>query len=128
MRVRYHAPGLIDLLGTQIDSVVLDPVPEDITFAVAIRVVGTEQDFEQEHAVDVVPTAPDLRELGRLSIPIEPGVPPAGRIAGYELNRHVAAQVVLPADTRGGYDLAFGLDGVPDHRHRATISVLLKHE
>ena len=44
-RVRSRPDGLLDLLGCQLDSVVLESLPTEIEFDVAIRLVGTEHDF-----------------------------------------------------------------------------------
>jgi hypothetical protein len=124
--VHFHSDGLINLVGAQVDTVVVEAVPTDVLVDVAVRVVGVEKDFTEEHSVEVVLTAPDMVELGRLAVPLEVGVPLGAHIPGYELNRHCALRIMLPADTIGGYDLAFSLDGAPAHEHRTTISVVLK--
>lgn len=114
----------MDIIGAQIDSVVVDDLPVDVEFDVAIRLVGTIQDFAVPHAVQVSLSDPELALLGNLDIPVPPREPAVTRIPGYEINSHVAARIKLPGDAFGGYDLSFALDGEPAHRHKATISVV----
>jgi hypothetical protein len=123
--VRPLGEGLLDLVGAQIDSVVAESLPMDVEFDVAIRLVGTAQDFESLHHVEVVLSDPQLEQLGTLSIPVEPRVPGPAHIAGYEINAHVAARINFEADVEGGYDLSFALDREPAHRQKTTISVVL---
>ncbi len=67
-----------------------------------------------------------MTPLGTLDLPVKRGEPAETRIPGYEQSRHIAARIGLPADEVGGYDLAFALDGEPQHSHRTTISVVLR--
>lgn len=123
--VRSHAEGLLQLIGAQVDSVVVESLPVDVQIDVAIRVVGTVQDFRVAHAVQVVLSDPHLVELGELSIPVGPRMPGANHIPGYEINRHVATRISIPAEVPGGYDLSFALDREPAHEHKTTVSVVL---
>jgi len=125
VRVRSRPDGLLDLLGCQIDSVVLSSLPTEIEFDVAIRLVGPEQDFVEPHAVQVVLSDPRLEGLGTLDIPIESREPSPSRIPGYEINANVGARIAFEPDQVGGYDLSFALDGEAEHRHKTTLSVVL---
>lgn len=98
----------------------------DVQIDVAIRIVGTVQDFREHHAVRVTLSGPDLVELGRLVIPVPPRDRATSHFPGYEINAHLATRISLPGDTIGGYDLSFALDDEPEHRHRSTISLVLK--
>ena len=102
----------------------MESFPADVQFDVAVRVVGAESDFRTPHAVQVVLTDPDMAELGRLNIPVRRTVPGSSHVPGYELNAHVAARILLPADVPGGYDLSFALDHEPAHRVKTTITVV----
>lgn len=126
MRVRSRGDGLLDLLGCQIDSVVLASLPTEIEFDVAVRLVGPEQDFAANHLVQVVLSDPQLEELGALDIPVSPRAPSASHIQGYEINYNVGARIAFEPDQQGGYDLSFALDGEPQHRHKTTISVIVR--
>jgi hypothetical protein len=117
---------MLDLLGAQFDAVVVEALPVDIEFDVAIRLVGPEQDFQTEHLVEVVLSALDLEELGRLPIPVAPRRPGRNRIPGYEINHMLAARIDLPADTAGGYDLSFAIDRQAQHHQKTTISVVMR--
>lgn len=103
----------------------VDEIPADVQFDVAIRLVGTPQDFEKHHVVQVVLRAPDLTLLGELEVPVEPRAPADSALPGHEINHMVRSRILLPADTEGGYDLAFLLDGEPAHRHLTTISIVI---
>jgi hypothetical protein len=103
----------------------VDGLPKDIQFDVAIRLVGAVQDFETAHTVEVVLSDPQLVEVGRLDIPVDPRKPPATHIPGYELNHAVGARIDFEADVAGGYDLSFAVDGKAEHRAKATISVVV---
>jgi len=115
----------LDLFGVQIDSIVAARLPVSVHFDIAIRLVGAPEDFETAHRVDVLLTGPDMDVLGELPIAVEPRRPGRGNLPGYELNAHVGARIAFDADAEGGYDLAFSLDGEPEHRHRTTVSVVL---
>jgi len=106
---------------------VVASLPADPEFDVAIRVVGAEQDFRVPHSIQVVLSDPGMVELGRLSVPIERRGPGPNAIPGYEINRHVACRISIPADVEGGHDLSFALDRDPAHKHRTTISVVIRH-
>lgn len=125
VRVRVRDVGLLDLLGAQIDSVVVDSLPKDVQFDVAIRLIGTVQDFEVDHVVEVVLSSPDLIEIGRLQVPVAPRAPAPTHIPGYEINHAVAVRIDFPAEMPGGYDLSFALDGEAAHWHKTTVSVIL---
>jgi hypothetical protein len=45
------------------DTVLVDSLATEIEFDVAIRVVGTESDFAEEHLVQIVLSNPQLVEL-----------------------------------------------------------------
>jgi hypothetical protein len=124
--VRPLGGGLLDLFGVQIDSVLTTTLPVSVEFDVAIRLVGPPQDFATAHMVDVLLTGPELDALGELSVPVPPRKPGRTHLPGYELNAHVGARITFDADAEGGYDLAFALDGEPEHRQKATISVVHK--
>lgn len=96
-----------------------------VQFDVAIRLVGPVRDFEASHVVDVVLSGPELEVLGELPIPVPPRKPARTHLPGYEINAHVGARIEFEAESEGGYDLAFALDGQPEHRHKTTISVVL---
>ncbi len=114
----------MDLIGAQIDSVVVEALPADVQIDVAIRLVGAPRDFGVAHAVQVVLSDPQLVELGRLDIPVPPRVPGPRHIPGYEINHHVATRISIPVDVAGGYDLSFALDREPAHQHKTTVSVV----
>ncbi len=126
LRVRSRAPGLLDLFGAGVDSVVVDELPKDIQFDIAIRLVGTVQDFESSHTVEVVLSDPQLVEVGRLQVPVDVRTPTATHIPGYELNHAIGARVDFEADMAGGYDLSFAMDGQAQHRHKTTLSVVVQ--
>ncbi len=126
LRVRARSPGLLDLFGAGVDSVVVDSLPKDIQFDVAIRLVGTVQDFESPHTVEVVLSDPQLVEVGRLQIPVDPRAPAATHIPGYELNHVIGTRIDFEADMAGGYDLSFAVDGQAQHRHKVTLSVVVQ--
>jgi len=111
VRVRSRPDGLLDLLGCQIDSVVLPSLPTEIEFDVAIRLVGPEQDFADAHVLQVVLSGPQLEELGTLEVPIDARAPLPSHIAGYEINANVGARIAFEPEHEGGYDLSFALDG-----------------
>jgi hypothetical protein len=119
--------GLVDLAAAQIDSVVLESLPRDLQFDVAVRIVGAVQDFEASHLLQVALSDPQLVEVAMFDVPIEPRAPAATYIEGYEINHHVGLRIDFEADQLGGYDLAFALDGQPEHRHKTTLSVVQKH-
>jgi hypothetical protein len=52
-------------------------------------------------------------------------VPGPNHISGYEINADLGARIASYPDRERGYDLSFAGDGVPDHSHKATISVVL---
>lgn len=124
VRVRGRPDGLLDLLGAQIDSVVVDSVPKDVQFDVAIRVVGPEQDFQGHHLIQVLLSDPQLVEVGALDVPIPPRTPTESHIPGYEINHNIGLRIDFEADQLGGYDLSFALDGQTQHRHKTTLSVV----
>jgi hypothetical protein len=124
--VRPLGGGLLDLFGVQIDSVLTTTLPVSVEFDVAIRLVGPPQDFETAHVVDVLLTGPELDVLGELSIPVAPRKPDRTHLPGYELNAHLGARIAFDGYAEGGYDLAFALDGQPEHRHKTTLSVVQK--
>lgn len=74
----------------------------------------------------MVLSGPELDELGRLKLPVTPRRPASTRIPGYEINAAVAARIDFTADRPGGYDLSFALDQQAAHRHKTTISVVVK--
>lgn len=117
--------GLLDLLICQIDSIVVDELDTEIEFDVAIRLVGPERDFADEHVVQVVLSDPQLESLGALDLPVPPRIPDRYHIPGYELNHNVGARITFQPEQEGGYDLSFALDGEAVHRHKTTISVVL---
>lgn len=123
--MRPRGDGLFDLVAAPIDSVVVRTLPVEVEFEVAIHLRGPELDFETRHVVEVVLTGPDLREDGRLQIPVGVRVPGPNHIPGYEIHANLVARIVFYPDREGGYDLSFALDGVPDHNRKATISVVL---
>lgn len=125
-RVRTRAGGLLDLLAAPIDSVVVEEVPKDIQFDVAMRLVGTVHDFEEHHLVQVVLSDPQLEQVGVLEVPTAPRSPKPDHIPGYEINHNVGVRIDFEADEYGGYDLSFALDGSAQHRHKTTISVVQK--
>jgi len=114
----------LDLLGAQVDSILIASLPEDVQFDVAIRLVGTEQDFQRAHLLQIVLSDPHLVEVGALDVPIAPRAPAASHIPGYEINHHVPVRIDFEADQYGGYDLSFGLDGEAQHRQKTTLSVV----
>lgn len=114
----------MDLLGAQIDSVVIESLPRDVQFDVAVRLVGREQDFREHHLLQVALSDPQLVEVGTLDVPIEPRAAPRSHIPGYEINHNVPVRIDFEADQYGGYDLSFGLDGQAQHRHKTTLSVV----
>lgn len=87
-RVRARAGGLLDLLAAPIDSVVVEEVPKDIQFDVAMRLVGTVHDFEEHHLLQVVLSDPQLEQVGVLEVPIAPRSPKPDHIPGYEINHN----------------------------------------
>lgn len=121
--MRTRGGGLFDLLGAQIDSVVVNELPTDVRFDVLIRLVGTVQDFETEHNVEVVLSGPDLEQLGHLELPVGPRMPGPAHLPGYEINHTVGARIEFAATQIGGYDLSFAVDGTAQHRCKATMSV-----
>lgn len=118
-------PGRFDLFDCQIDAVLVGSLGTEVEFDVAIRLVGSAADFADEHLVQVTLSDPQLVDLDVLDLPVLPRVPAAHRLPGYELSAHEGARISFQATSQGGYDLSFGLDGEPDHRHKATISVKL---
>lgn len=124
MRVRTREDGLLDLLGCQIDSVVLPELPTEIEFDVAIRLIGREEDFADEHLVQVVLSDPQLEALGTLDINPRAALPT--QIPGYEINANLGARIGFEPYDEGGYDLSFALDGEAQHRHKTTLSVILR--
>jgi len=123
-RVRTRPGGLLDLLAAPIDSVVVEGLPKDIQFDVAMRLIGTVQDFEEPHVLQVVLSDPQLEQVGVLDVPIAPRSPKPGHIPGYEINHNVGVRIDFEADQLGGYDLSFALDGSAQHRHKTTVSVV----
>lgn len=91
----------------------------EVQFDVAIRLVGPEADFADEHLVQVTLSDPRLVELGVLGVPVLPRVRAPHRLPGYELSAHEGARISFRPDIEGGYDLSFALDGQPEHRHKA---------
>jgi hypothetical protein len=124
VRVRMRTDGLLDLLGAQIDSVVIPALPMDVQFDIALRVVGTVQDFEVDHSIEVVLSDPGLVEAGRLRVPIPPRSPTSSHLPGYEINHHIGMRIDFEADIYGGWDLAFALDDEAQHDHRTTLSIV----
>jgi hypothetical protein len=124
VRVRTRPGGLIDLLGAQVDSVVVESLPKDVQFDVAVRLVGAVQDFEDRHLLQVTLSDPELTEVGSLPVLIAPRAPAETHIPGYEINHTTGARIDFEADKYGGYDLSFALDGEPQHRHKTTISIV----
>ena len=118
-------PGRLDVFDCQIDSVVVGTLGTEVEFDVAFRIAGSAADFSVEHSVQVTLSDPQLNELNVLSLPVIPRVPARHRLPGYELSAHDGARVSFQPDREGGYDLSFALDGAPEHRHKATISVKL---
>jgi len=125
VRVRSRGDGLLDLLGCQIDSVVVESLPTEIEFDVAIRLVGTEQDLAEDHLIQVVLSDPQLVELGALDVPVLPRSASRSHIPGYEINHNVGTRIAFEPDQQGGYDLSFALDGKAQHRQKTTLSVIL---
>jgi hypothetical protein len=95
-------------------------------FRVLVRLVGTEQDFSVPHVVTLTLTDPNVEVLGTLDHPIEPRQAGPDHIPGYEINHHFRADITIPLDLAGGYDLAFSLDGERDQRHTLALSVIVK--
>ncbi len=124
MRVRGRTGGLLDLLGAQIDSVVVPALPTDVQFDLAVRIVGTEQDFQERRLLQIVLSDPQLEEVGAFDVPILPRVPAPSRIPGYEINYHLAARIDFEADQYGGFDLSFAIDSEPQHHQKTTMSVV----
>jgi len=118
-------PGRLDLFDCQIDSVLVGSLGTEVEFDVAFRLAGAATDFAIEHVVQVTLSDPQLNELNVLELPVLPRVPSPHRLPGYELSAHDGARISFQPDREGGYDLSFALDGEPDHRHKATISVKL---
>jgi hypothetical protein len=114
----------LDLLGAQIDSVAVESVPTDVQFDLAIRLVGTVQDFQEPHELRVVLSDPQLVPRGMLAVPIESRLPTTAHIPGYELNHHVPVRIDFEPDEFGGHDLSFALDGQPAHPQKTTLSVV----
>jgi hypothetical protein len=108
--------------------VVVDALPTDIQFDVAIRLISTVQDFQSRHDVEVVSPDPGLVEFGRLRLPVPPRIAAKTHIPGYEINAAVAARIDFTADRSGGYDLSFALDQQAQHRQKTTISVVVRQE
>lgn len=125
VRVRRRTDGLLDLLGCQVDSVVLPSLPTEIEFDIAIRLVGQERDFADEHLVQIALSDPQLEGLGVLDVPVYPRTALPTRIEGYEINANLGARVAFEPREPGGYDLSFALDGEPQHKHKTTISVIV---
>ncbi|MCP9491007.1 MAG: hypothetical protein MSC31_14210 [Solirubrobacteraceae bacterium MAG38_C4-C5] len=118
--------GLLDLLAAPIDAVVVEGLTKDIQFDVAMRLIGTVQDFEEHHLLQVMLSDPQLEQVGVLEVPIAPRSPKPGHIPGYEINHNIGVRIDFEADQYGGYDLSFALDGYAQHRHKTTISVVEK--
>ena len=125
MRVRRRPPTLLDLIGVQIDSVVVDSIPKDVQFDATIRLVGPKRDFRDDHLIQVVLSDPQLVEAGALDVPVRPRTATTNHIPGYEINHHVGVRIDFEADQPGGYDLSFALDGHPQHHCKTTLSVVL---
>ena len=115
----------MDLFDCQIDAVLVGSLATEIEFDVAIRLVGSVADFAEEHVVQVTLSDPQLVELNVLDLPVFPLVPAAHRLPGYELSAHVAARIAFHANSEGGYDLSFALDGQIQHRHKSTMGIKL---
>lgn len=122
---RSSAAGRLDLFDCQIDTVLAASRATEVEFDVAIRIVGTQADFAEQHLVQVTLSDPQLVELNVLDLPIFPLVPAPHRLPGYELSIHDGARIAFRPESEGGYDLSFALDGKPEHRLKATISVKL---
>lgn len=69
---------------------------------------------------------PGLVELGRLQLPVGVRVPAPTHLPGYELNAALGARISFTAESEGGYDLSFALDGEAQHQHKTTVSVVLR--
>jgi hypothetical protein len=106
--------------------VIVAELPRDVQFDLAVRLVGTVQDFEGLTLLQVALSGPDLSEVegGFLDVPIEPRAPAPTHLPGYEINHTLGLRVDFPAFAYGGYDLSFALDGQPQHRQKTTISVV----
>lgn len=102
----------------------VESLPREVAFDLAIRLVGPLQDFQVRHELQVVLSTPQLVELGAFDVPVDPRAPTPTHIPGYEINHHLAARIVFDAQEYGGYDLSFALDGQVAHHQKTTISVV----
>jgi hypothetical protein len=112
--------------GAGFDTMKVPRLGIDGGFRILIRLVGTVQDFREDHVVKLTLTDPNTDVLGTLDHPIEPRRPGPDHVPGYEINHHFRVDVTIPLDVAGGYDLAFALDGNRDQRHTFALSVIVR--
>lgn len=93
-------------------------------FRVLIRLVGQPGDFRVPHAIELTLTDPKTEPLGTLEHPVAPRAPASTARPGDEINHHLRADVRIPLDSEGGYDLALALDGERDQRHTIAVTVV----
>ena len=93
-------------------------------FRVLIRLVGQPEEFRVPHAMTLTLTGPNTEPLGTLEHPVAPRAPASTARPGDEINHHLRADVRIPLDSEGGYDLALALDGERDQRHTIAITVV----
>jgi hypothetical protein len=120
---RSSTPGRPDLFDCQIDTVQAASPTTEVEFDVAMRIVGTQEDFAAEHLVQVALSDPQMKVLHVFDLPIFPLVPAPHRLPGYELSLHDGVRIAFRPESEGGYDLSFALDGKPEHRLNTTMSV-----
>ncbi len=95
-------------------------------FRVLIRLVGLPEDFRVPHVIQLTLTGPDTEPLGSLDYPVDPRAPSSTARPGDEINHHLRADVRIPLDSEGGYDLAFALDSERDQRLTIAITVVTR--
>ena len=93
-------------------------------FRVLMRLVGRPEDFRDSHVISLTLTGPDTHTLGTLEYPVAPRAPAPTARPGDEINHHLRADVKIPLDAEGGYDLALALDGQRDQRHTIAITIV----
>jgi hypothetical protein len=94
-------------------------------FRVLLRLVGRPEDFRDPHVIQLTLTDPNTDILGALEHPVAPRAPAPTARPGDEINHHLRADVRIPLDSEGGYDLALALDGERDQRHTIAITVVM---
>jgi hypothetical protein len=104
--------------------VIVESLPAEIVFDVAIRLVGLPIDFERGCRLEVALSAPTFEDLGKLPITVQPREPSATYLPGSEINHHVIIRIDFEAIEYGPHHLEFELDGKAQPHVNTAMTVI----